>query len=28
MVATASDPKQARKDIEPAMRSLLHGLAA
>jgi len=28
MVATASDPKQARKDIEPAMRSLLYGLAA
>jgi AcrR family transcriptional regulator len=27
MVATASDPKQARKDIEPAMRSLLYGLA-
>ena len=28
MVATASDPKQARQDIEPAMRSLLYGLAA
>jgi AcrR family transcriptional regulator len=28
MVATANDPKQARKDIEPAMRSLLYGLAA
>jgi AcrR family transcriptional regulator len=28
MVATASDPKQVRKDIEPAMRSLLYGLAA
>ena len=28
MVATASDPKQARKDVEPAMRSLLYGLAA
>jgi AcrR family transcriptional regulator len=27
MVATANDPKQARKDIEPAMRSLLYGLA-
>ena len=28
MVATADDPKQARKDVEPAMRSLLYGLAA
>ena len=28
MVATANDPKQARKDVEPAMRSLLYGLAA
>jgi AcrR family transcriptional regulator len=28
MVATASDPKQARKDVEPAMHSLLYGLAA
>jgi AcrR family transcriptional regulator len=27
MVATANDPKQARKDVEPAMRSLLYGLA-
>ncbi len=28
MVATADDPKQARKDVQPAMRSLLYGLAA
>ena len=28
MVATADDPKRARKDLEPAMRSLLYGLAA
>jgi AcrR family transcriptional regulator len=28
MVATASDPKQARREVEPAMRSLLYGLAA
>ena len=27
MVATADDPKQARKDVQPAMRSLLYGLA-
>jgi AcrR family transcriptional regulator len=27
MVATADDPKQAREDIQPAMRSLLYGLA-
>jgi AcrR family transcriptional regulator len=28
MVATADNPGQARKDIEPAMRSLLYGLAS
>ena len=28
MVAIADDPKQARKDVEPAMRSLLYGLAS
>jgi AcrR family transcriptional regulator len=28
MVATSDDPEQARKDVEPAMRSLLYGLAA
>ncbi len=28
MVATAEDPKQARDDVQPAMRSLLHGLAS
>jgi AcrR family transcriptional regulator len=28
MVATASDPKQARAQVEPALRSVLHGLAA
>jgi len=28
MVATADDPKHARKDVEPAMRALLYGLAA
>jgi len=28
MVATAENPKKARKDIQPAMRSLLYGLAA
>ena len=27
MVATADDPQQARKDVQPAMRSLLFGLA-
>jgi AcrR family transcriptional regulator len=27
MVATAESPQQARKDVEPAMRSLLYGLA-
>jgi AcrR family transcriptional regulator len=27
MVATAEDPKQARDDVQPAMRALLHGLA-
>lgn len=27
MVATANDPNRARKDLEPAMRSLLFGLA-
>jgi len=28
MVATSGDPRQARKDVEPAMRSLIYGLAA
>ena len=28
MVATADNPKRARKDLEPAMRSLLFGLAS
>ena len=28
MVATAESPKKARKDVEPAMRALLFGLAA
>jgi AcrR family transcriptional regulator len=28
MVATSDDPGQARKDVEPSMRSLLYGLAA
>lgn len=27
MVATAEDPVQARRDVEPAMRSLIYGLA-
>ncbi len=28
MVATADDPERARDEIEPALRSLIRGLAA